>query len=359
MPGAFSASARVPSGLPGPGGITSGSPAPQPFGAGLCQLGLTSLCTTFQVPRGVEKPGRAVATWYRFTILRPWDKVSWLLARLTATVVPASPSETRGRCRWEGSSTVVGPPARTRVLPLRVAVDQLDGGGQDPRLDLLCHRLDERRHLRGVVGVAERHPVVDGLAGGPVPGVGEPGEHGARERLVDGLVDLGLAAEPQGGDHEAPAAGDDRDPAVQRRRDVLPDRRERLPAGHAAHVHPVDAHAREEPVRGGPYARGGGHAPHGDQRDRQHGDDQYAAAPESQALDQSPHLLDPPFPRDRDDQESSRLRVLRSEGDEDRKRVAFQAVPQPCWAAACVSMRDRYEVGAALARWASRPSTSS
>src|SRR5262245_5082612 len=65
MPGASRYRARVPSGLPGPGGISSGSPAAQQPGSpkqGLCQVGFSALLMTVHAPGGVSNPGAAVAT---------------------------------------------------------------------------------------------------------------------------------------------------------------------------------------------------------------------------------------------------------------------------------------------------------
>src|SRR5437763_14291275 len=62
MPGADRYRARVPSGVPGAGGVTGGSPAPQPVGAGLCHVGLSTLAPTSHAPSALTNPCFAVAT---------------------------------------------------------------------------------------------------------------------------------------------------------------------------------------------------------------------------------------------------------------------------------------------------------
>src|SRR5919206_4799587 len=67
MAGASSASARVPSGLDGPGPMLAGIPRAQAE-PGLYQTGSTTFSTTFQCPVGVSYPDAPVATGHDFTI---------------------------------------------------------------------------------------------------------------------------------------------------------------------------------------------------------------------------------------------------------------------------------------------------
>jgi len=62
IPGASRYSARVPRGFPGPGPMKAGSPAPQPSGSGLYQVGFSFLSTISKSPTGVGYWGVPVAT---------------------------------------------------------------------------------------------------------------------------------------------------------------------------------------------------------------------------------------------------------------------------------------------------------
>src|SRR2546427_10947322 len=105
MPGAFRYIARVPRGLPGPGGIDAGSPAPHPVGAGLIHVGFFTLLTTCQVPTGVVNPGMAVATGKVRCTLNPSYRKRRFCDRSITIVLPSEESVARGWTFCTGSLT--------------------------------------------------------------------------------------------------------------------------------------------------------------------------------------------------------------------------------------------------------------
>src|SRR2546423_10712337 len=111
IPGASRYRARVPSGLPGPGGIIGGSLAAQHPGCrrqGLIQEGFSALLMTDQLPGGVGKPAMAVATGYLRSTRKPLYRVSMLAVRLTTMVLPSLASVTLGFRASMGKRTVAG-----------------------------------------------------------------------------------------------------------------------------------------------------------------------------------------------------------------------------------------------------------